>query len=132
MALQLINPDGLPTPPTYTHVIVAAGSKVVFIAGQEPEDAQGNLVGPGDLAAQAGQVFANLGRAVAAGGARLDQVAKITIFVVHHRPEYLPVIEEARAALFGEHKPADTLVGVAALARPGYLIEVDAIAVTGE
>jgi enamine deaminase RidA (YjgF/YER057c/UK114 family) len=59
-------------------------------------------------------------------------VAKITIFVVHHRPEYLPVIEEARAALFGEHKPADTLVGVAALARPGYLIEVDAIAVTGE
>jgi enamine deaminase RidA (YjgF/YER057c/UK114 family) len=132
MKHQLINPDGLPTPPTYTHVIVTAGSKVVFIAGQEPEDAQGNLVGPGDLAAQARQVFANLGRAVAAGGARLDQVAKITIFVVHHRPEYLPVIEEARAALFGEHKPADTLVGVAALARPGYLIEVDAIAVTGE
>jgi len=132
MVLQLINPDGLPTPSTYTHVIVAAGSKVVFIAGQEPEDAQGNLVGPGDLAAQARQVFANLGRAVAAGGARLDQVAKITIFVVQHRPEYLPVIEEARAALFGEHKPADTLVGVAALARPGYLIEVDAIAVTGE
>jgi enamine deaminase RidA (YjgF/YER057c/UK114 family) len=67
MKHQLINPDGLPTPPTYTHVIVAAGSKVVFIAGQEPEDAQGNLVGPGDLAAQARQVFANLGRAVAAG-----------------------------------------------------------------
>src|SRR5262249_23136144 len=80
MALQLINRDGLPTPSTYTHVIVAAGSKVVFIAGQEPEDAQGNLVGPGDLAAQARQVFANLGRAVAAGGARLDQVPKITIF----------------------------------------------------
>jgi enamine deaminase RidA (YjgF/YER057c/UK114 family) len=131
MTLELINPDGLPAPPTYTHVVVAAGSTVVFIAGQEPEDAQGNLVGPGDLAAQARQVFANLGRAVAAGGARLDQVAKITIFVVHHRPEYLPVIEEARVALFGGHKPADTLVGVAALARPGYLIEVDAIAVTG-
>jgi enamine deaminase RidA (YjgF/YER057c/UK114 family) len=132
MTLKLINPDALPAPPTYTHVVVAAGSKVVFIAGQEPEDARGNLVGPGDLGAQAHQVFANLGRAVAAGGARLDQVAKITIFVVHHRPEYLPVIEEARAALFGEHKPADTLVGVAALARPGYLIEVDAIAVTGD
>jgi enamine deaminase RidA (YjgF/YER057c/UK114 family) len=132
MTLQPINPAGLPAPPTYTHVMVAAGGKVVFIAGQEPEDAQGNLVGPGDLAAQARQVFANLGRAVAGGGARLDQVAKITIFVVHHRPEYLPVIEEARVALFGEHKPADTLVGVEALARPGYLIEVDAIAVTGD
>jgi len=131
MTLQLINPDGLPTPSSYTHVIVAAGSQVVFIAGQEPEDAQGNLVGPGDLAAQARQVFANLGRAVAAAGARPEQVAKITIFVVQHRPEYLPVIEEARVALFGEHKPADTLVGVQALARPGYLIEVDAVAVTG-
>jgi len=131
MTLQLINPDGLPTPSSYTHVIVAAGSQVVFIAGQEPGDAQGNLVGPGDLAAQARQVFANLGRAVAAAGARPEQVAKITIFVVQHRPEYLPVIEEARVALFGEHKPADTLVGVQALARPGYLIEVDAVAVTG-
>lgn len=64
-------------------------------------------------------MFANLGRALAAAGARPEQVAKITSFVVHHRPEYLPVIEEARLALFGHHKPADTLVGVEALARPG-------------
>jgi enamine deaminase RidA (YjgF/YER057c/UK114 family) len=127
--LELINPDDLPAPLTYTHVIVAAGSKMVFIAGQEPEDGQGNLVGHGDLAVQARQVFANLGRALAAGGARPGQVAKITIFVVRHRPEYLPVIEEARVALFGDHKPADTLVGVEALGRPGYLIEVDATAV---
>ncbi|NRQ31758.1 RidA family protein [Nonomuraea sp. NN258] len=129
MALELINPDSLPTPPTYTHVIVATGSRMVFIAGQEPEDAQGALVGPGDLAAQARQVFANLGRALAAAGARPEQVAKMTIFVVHHRPEYLPVIEAARVALFGDHKPVDTLVGVETLARPEYLIEVDAIAV---
>ncbi len=84
----------------------------------------------GDLAAQARQVFANLGRALAAAGARPDQVAKITIYVVRHRPEYLPVIEQARVTLFGGHKPADTVVGVATLAQPGYLIEVDAIAVT--
>jgi len=129
MMLELINPDDLPTPTTYTHVVIASGSKMVFIAGQEPEDRQGNLVGPGDLAVQARQVFDNLGRALAAGGARPEQVTKITIFVVRHRPEYLPVIEEARVALFGDHKPADTLVGVEALARPGYLIEVDAIAV---
>jgi enamine deaminase RidA (YjgF/YER057c/UK114 family) len=129
MTLRLINPGNLPTPQTYTHVVVATGSSVVFIAGQEPEDEHGNLVGPGDLAIQAHQVFANVGRALAAAGARPDQVARITIFVVSHRPEYLPVIEEARVALFGDHKPADTLVGVATLARPGYLIEVDAIAV---
>src|SRR6266487_946193 len=102
---------------------------MVFIAGQEPEDAHGNLVGPGDLAAQARQVYANLGRALAAAGACPGQVAKITIYVVHHRPEYLPVIEQARVELFGDHKPADTVVGVATLAGPEYLIEVDAIAV---
>jgi enamine deaminase RidA (YjgF/YER057c/UK114 family) len=92
MTLQLINPDGMPAPVGYTHVVVATGGALVFIAGQEPEDARGALVGPGDLAAQARQVFANLGRALAAD-ARLGQVAKITIDVVHHRPEYLPVIE---------------------------------------
>jgi len=56
-------------------------------------------------------------------------VARITIYVVHHRPEYLPIISEARIATFGEHKPADTLLGVETLAEPGYLIEVEAIAV---
>ena len=77
MMLELINPDDLPIPPTYTHVIVAAGSKMVFIAGQEPEDGQGNLVGPGDLAVQAHQVFANLGRALAAGGARPEEWSRV-------------------------------------------------------
>jgi enamine deaminase RidA (YjgF/YER057c/UK114 family) len=129
VTLQLINPDDLPTPVTYTQLVVATGSRLVFVAGQEPEDSHGRLVGPGDLAAQARQVFANLGRALAAAGARPDQVAKITIYVVDHRPEYLPVIEAARVGLFGDHKPADTLVGVPTLAIPGYLVEVDAIAV---
>jgi enamine deaminase RidA (YjgF/YER057c/UK114 family) len=129
MTLECINPEDLPTPLTYSHVIVATGSRLVFVAGQEPEDEQGTLAGPGDLAAQAHQVFANLGRALAAGGARPDQVTKITIFVVNYRREHLPVIEAGRVALFGDHKPTDTLVGVAALSRPDYLIEVDAIAV---
>jgi enamine deaminase RidA (YjgF/YER057c/UK114 family) len=129
MTLERINPEDLPTPLSYTHVIVATGSRLVFVAGQEPEDEQGNLVGRGDLAAQARQVFANLGRALAAAGARPEQVTKITIFVVSYRPAYLPAIEEGRVALFGDHKPADTLVGVEALSRPEYLIEVEAIAI---
>jgi enamine deaminase RidA (YjgF/YER057c/UK114 family) len=130
MTLQYINPPDLPRPSTYTQVVVATPGTLVFIAGQEPEDRDGNLVGRNDLAAQARQVFANLGRALTASGARPDQVARITIYVVRHQPEFLPVIEQARRALFGEHKPADTIVGVAALSQPGYLIEVDAIAVT--
>jgi enamine deaminase RidA (YjgF/YER057c/UK114 family) len=129
MTLECINPPDLPTPPTYSHVVVAAGSRLVFIAGQEPEDENGNLIGASDLSAQAHQVFANVGRTLAAAGARPDQVAKITIYVVGHRPEYLPVIEEARVEVFGDHKPADTLVGVETLSQPEYLIEVDAFAV---
>jgi enamine deaminase RidA (YjgF/YER057c/UK114 family) len=129
MALECINPDDLPRPETYTQVVVATGSRLVFVSGQEPEDIHGQLVGRGDLRAQARQVFTNLGRALKAAGARPDQVARITIHVVdYRRDEHLAIIEEARVELFGDHKPADVLMGVVALS-PGYLIEVDAFAV---
>src|ERR1700733_1424670 len=129
MTLECINPKDLPTPQTYTQVVVATGSKMVFVSGQEPEDIEGKLVGRGDLAAQARQVFGNLGRALAAAGARPAHVTRITIYVVNYkRDECLPIIEKARIALFGDHKPADVVLGVATLS-PGYLIEVDAIAI---
>jgi enamine deaminase RidA (YjgF/YER057c/UK114 family) len=129
MTLELINPEDLHTPQSYTHVIAATGSRLVFVAGQAADDVQGNLVGRGDLAAQAHQAFANVGRALAAARAAPQQVTRITIYVVDHRPEYLPVISEARIAVFGDHKPTDALIGVQTLAEPGYLIEVEAIAV---
>lgn len=129
MPLECINPQDLPVPGTYSQVVVATGTRLVFVSGQEPEDVHGNLVGRGNLAIQSRQVFTNLGRALAAAGARPGQVAKITIYVVNHKREYLPVIEEARVRLFGDHKPADVLVGIATLSNPDYLIEVDAIAV---
>jgi enamine deaminase RidA (YjgF/YER057c/UK114 family) len=130
MTLELINPEDLPTHESYTQVVAATGSRLIFVAGQVADDTEGNLVGAGDLAAQARQAFTNLGRALAAAGARPEHVARITIYVVGHRPEYLPDISAARIAVFGNHKPADTLLGVETLAEPGYLIEVDAIAVT--
>jgi enamine deaminase RidA (YjgF/YER057c/UK114 family) len=131
MTLEPINPDTLPTLESYTQVVVATGSRLVFVAGQVAVDVHGDLVGAGDLAAQARQAFANVGRALAAAGARPEQVARITIYVVGHRPEYLPLISEARIAVFGDHRPADVVLGVATLAEPGYLIEVDAFAVVG-
>jgi enamine deaminase RidA (YjgF/YER057c/UK114 family) len=92
MTLECINPKDLPTPKTYTQVVVATGSKMVFVSGQEPEDIHGKLVGPGDLATQARQVFSNLGRALAAAGARPAQVTRITIYVVNYkRDECLPI-----------------------------------------
>jgi enamine deaminase RidA (YjgF/YER057c/UK114 family) len=129
MTLECINPPDLPTPETYTQIVVAKGTKLIFVAGQEPEDVHGKLVGHGDFAVQVRQAFSNLGRALAAAGALPEHVAKITIYVVgYRRDDHYPIIEKARLALFGDHKPANVVLGVAALS-PDYLIEVDAFAV---
>ena len=129
MTLECINPDDLPRPEIYTQVVVAKGTRLVFISGQEPEDVHGRLVGDGDFAVQVRQVFHNLRRALAAASARPDQVARITIHVVNYqRDEHQPILRRARLELFGDHKPADVVMGVTALS-PGYLVEVDAIAV---
>src|SRR5258707_4606715 len=85
MTLECINPKDLHTQQTYTQVVVATGRKMVFVSGQEPEDIHGKLVGLGDLAAQARQVFGNLGRALAAAGARPAHVTRITIYVVNYK-----------------------------------------------
>jgi enamine deaminase RidA (YjgF/YER057c/UK114 family) len=129
MTVQCINPADLPVPEIYSQVVVATGSKMVFVSGQQPEDIRGKLVGEGDFAAQARLAFGNLGRALAAAGARPDQVCKITIYVVDYdRDEHVPIIEAAQISLFGDHKPTNVIVGIAMMS-PGYLIEVDAIAV---
>jgi enamine deaminase RidA (YjgF/YER057c/UK114 family) len=128
--VELINPPDLPKPQSYHQVAVATGSRLVFVAGQVSEDIEGNLVGAGDFALQARTAFANVGRALAAARAGVDQVARITIYIAGHRPELLPLVSAARDAVFGDHRPADTLLGVETLAEPGYLIEVEAVAVT--
>jgi enamine deaminase RidA (YjgF/YER057c/UK114 family) len=129
MTLECINPPDLPTPEMYTQVVVARGTKLIYVSGQEPEDIHGKLVGRGDFTSQARLVFANLGRALAAAGALPKHVAKITIYVVDYRRDYhLPIIAEAQATLFGNHKPANVVLGIATLS-PDYLIEVDAVAV---
>lgn len=129
MTLDCINPPDLPAPTTYSQVVVAKGTRLIFISGQEPEGLDGKLVGAGDLNVQARQVFTNLGRALKAAGARPTDVAKISIYVVNYdRDTCLPIIEAARVELFGDHKPADTVLGVATLS-PGYLVEADAFAV---
>ena len=129
MPVTCINPEGIDKPETYSHVAIATGARMIFIAGQVAEDVDGNLIGGTDMAQQARQVFANIGRALAAAGARPEHVTKLTIFVANYSRVYLSQIEEGRVSLFGAHTPTDTLVGVAALSHPEYMLEVDAIAV---
>ena len=129
MGIQLIDPDDLSKNESYSQIAIASGSRIIFVAGQVAESAEGELVGEGDFSAQARQAFANVGRALAAAGASPEDVARLTIYVVDHRPEYLPLISDARVAVFGEHKPTDVILGVERLAESGRMIEVDAIAV---
>ncbi|HEY8737779.1 MAG TPA: RidA family protein [Candidatus Dormibacteraeota bacterium] len=130
MSLEHLTPDGLFKPAAFSQVVVATGSRMVFVSGQVSMDANGNLVADGDFAGQARQVYGNLRGALAAAGASPSDVTKLTTYVVGYQPELLPVLGAARTAVFSTADlPASTLVGVQSLAQPGYLIEVEAIAV---
>jgi enamine deaminase RidA (YjgF/YER057c/UK114 family) len=133
MGLQRLAPAGLFKPSAYTQVVVAQGRRMVFLAGQVSIDAEGKLVAPGDFAGQVKQVFANVGTALRGAGATPADVTKITIYVVNYKPELRLLLGEARSAVFGATTlPASTLVGVQALAEPGFLIEIEAVAVLDE
>jgi enamine deaminase RidA (YjgF/YER057c/UK114 family) len=126
--LQHIQPTGHFVIPSYTHVVVSERRRTVFISGQVASDSDGNVVGEGDYVAQTEQVCAKLGAALAAAGATVADITKITIFVVGLTPEVRAMIGPPRAKFFGSPPPASTLVGVSALAEPGWLIEIEAIA----
>ncbi|HET9201087.1 MAG TPA: RidA family protein, partial [Dehalococcoidia bacterium] len=101
--------------------------RTVSSAGQVAMDRDGNLVGANDMAAQADQVFKNLAAALAAAGGGFDSVAKFTIFVTDIAQ--LPAVREVRDRYVNvAAPPASTAVQVTALARPEYLIEVEAVA----
>jgi enamine deaminase RidA (YjgF/YER057c/UK114 family) len=129
MGVQTQNPSGLSTPRGYSHVAVGTGKRLVFIAGQVALDTSGTLVGAGDVGAQARQAFHNLLVAVKSVGGTVRDIARITWYVVNYSPALRPALVAARSEAFGDHAPASTLVGVQALADPGFLVEVEAIVV---
>lgn len=124
---RFINPPGLARPSGYTHVVVAADGRTVYIAGQVAFDSTGEVVGVGDFKAQAEQVFANLRRALASVGASFRDVLKTTTYITDLKN--LPALRETRGRHFdAAHPPANTLIPVSSLARPGLLLEIEAVA----
>ncbi len=130
MEKQFINPPEINPPASYSHVVNVNGAgRLVFIAGQTAFNAAGELVGRGDLRAQATQVFENLEIALAAAGATFEDVVKYTTFIVNYTPEQRSVLAEVREKyLPARNPPASTLLGVQSLAREGMLIEIEMIA----
>ena len=115
-------------PPTYSQAVKVTGAQsILFIAGQVDYDAKGGPGHVGDFAGQARATFAALKAQVEAAGGTMASIVKVNTYLVdiRHRTELAAIREE----FFGKKAPASTLVGVSALAQPGWLIEVEAIAV---
>jgi enamine deaminase RidA (YjgF/YER057c/UK114 family) len=125
---RFINPETMHRPTGYTHVVEVVAGRPVYISGQVALDSTGSLIGPGDLRAQARQVFDNLRAALQAVGASFDQVVKLNYYVVD--ATRMPVVREVRDEyLDPERPPASTAVEVRRLVRDDLLIEVEAVAV---
>jgi 2-iminobutanoate/2-iminopropanoate deaminase len=126
--LSRVNPDGVHKPfAGYSHVVTAEGAqKLVFCAGQVAADADGKVLPPDDFEAQTRMVMDNLTKALAAGGAKLSDVVKVTIYICNQHD-----VPKARGILqnyFGGHPPGSTLCVLRGLANPNFLLEIEAIA----
>lgn len=124
------NPVTLEKPPGYSHIVEVRGdARIVFFAGQLGVDRTGAFAGPpGDFKAQTVQAFENLKAALEACGAGFESLVKITNYLVDIEVN-MATFREVRDRYLVQPPPASTTVGVPALARPGGLFEIDAVAV---
>jgi enamine deaminase RidA (YjgF/YER057c/UK114 family) len=129
-SVQHLNPETLHKNPAFTQVITVTGpARTIYIGGQDAVDAQGNLVGKGNLAAQTRQVLLNLRKALAAASASPEHIIKWNVYLVQGQS-----LQEGFTAFrefWGDQPepPAITGMYVSGLAHPDFLVEIDAIAV---
>ena len=130
---EFINPKALiaPGPAVYSHVAKVNRGTLVYISGQVPSDASGKIIGEGDFEAQVEQVFANLKIAVEAAGGVMADIVKLNYFLAAQAdvPKMRPIRDRY---LNVAEPPASTFVVVSRLMRPGWLIEIEAVAAIDE
>ena len=129
-SIRRINPPELGAPPGYSQVVEICAGRLVVIAGQTALDRDGRLIGKDDFAAQAAQVFLNLGAALQSVGCSASDLVKLTVFL--RNMSDLAAYREARNRFFATvippAAPAVTLIEVSKLYGPDFLIEIEAIA----
>ena len=129
-SITRINPPELGTPPGYSQVVKASAGRIIFIAGQTAVDRDGNVVGKDDFSTQATQVFRNLAIALEAADCTAANLVKLTVYLTDM--DNLSRYREARNSFFASvtppAAPAVTLVQVAKLYGPDFMIEIEAIA----
>jgi len=126
--MKFIQPISLPVPtaPASQAVLVDGW---LHVSGKTGRDAQGMVVGVGDVAAQTEQALINLTACMEAAGGSLANTVKLVVYL--KRIDDRPIVNEVRRRFFGDHRPAGTLVEVSALGHPDLLIEIDAVAFLG-
>jgi enamine deaminase RidA (YjgF/YER057c/UK114 family) len=127
MPIERIQPPGLARPTVYAHVVKTGST--VYIAGQVAQDESGAVVGRGDITAQVTQVFENLKKALASVGADFSHLVKITAYLTD--PRYREALTSVRSQYLQTDLPASTLVVVAGLANPDWLVEIEGVAYLG-
>lgn len=128
LTMQRVRTDVDPFEPFALSQAIALGDWL-FVSGQAALDAQGNVIGAGDFVCQAECAFSNLQQVLQAGGASLDDVVKVTLFLTDMG--HFPEVVELRRRYFRPPYPADSIVEVKALALPDLMFEIEAIAVRG-
>ena len=123
--IERINPEGMTQPMSYSHLVKF--DRLMFIAGQVAVDGDGNVIGEDDMTAQVRQVLENMQSVLASEGANFSDVVKINIFTTDI--DEFRKSGEVRREFFGEHPPTSTLVQIVRLARPVFLVEIEAIAI---
>src|SRR5260370_26097074 len=129
MTVQLIRSDSLYKDAPYAYASIAPRGSLIFTAGACPLDDKGDVVGIGDVRAQASLAVANLSTALAASGATLADVLKTTIFVASADESDLAAACEVISAAFSDHDAPSTLLGVTVLGYADQLVEIEAVAV---
>lgn len=129
--LRFSNPNTLAKPPGYSYVVEATGpNRLIYLAGQLGVDSDNKFVGaPGDFRAQCARAFENMTLALRGAGARWSDVVKINNFLVDIEGNMAAFREVRDRYLNAAAPPASTTIGVPALARPGGLFEIEAVAV---
>jgi enamine deaminase RidA (YjgF/YER057c/UK114 family) len=125
-----INPPELGSPPGYSQIVEVQAGRIFFIAGQTAIDGAGEVVGKNDFAAQAEQVFRNLGTALRSVGCTASNLVKLTVFVrdMGELSRYRAVRDRFFATVTPPAAPAITLIEVSKLYGPDFLIEIEAVA----
>ena len=131
MSADRLNPATLykSIPFGFSHAAISTGGRLLHLAGQVAWNAKGELVGRDDLAQQTRQVLANLSEVLSAANATPRDIVRLRTYIVGHTPDKLGIVTPELMTFYGDAVPApNTLIGVAALALPDFLIEIEATA----